>query len=530
MNRNRGLQTFVTVALCGVAVVFPTIRLSGQVVSLDPAKMARIGTVDERFQSYNVEMLEVTGGKFWKPYSSLAKQATAPAAPSEGLTPTGMDPNLYEYRAPLDLTNARLRKMAGALGPAYIRVSGTWANTTYFQDTPGPAPKTPPAGFDGVLTQEQWKGVVDFAKAVDVKIVTSFATSPGVRDNSGVWTPVEAEKFLAYTRSVGGEIAATEYMNEPTLASMGGAPKGYDVAAYARDVKIFAPYIKKATPQTIFLGPGGVGEGGAFPLPTEGTLPSKDILVATGPVFDAFSYHFYGAASTRCGKVMPTAMTTQAAALSTEWLTGTDKIEIYYAALRDQYLPGKSLWVTETADAACGGNEWASTFVDTFRYLNQLGTLAQRGVQVVMHNTLDSSDYGLLNEDDYKPRPNFWAAVLWRRLMGTTVLQPGTSPSPDLHLYAHCLRGVRGGVTLLAINASPRAQTMVIPKASERYTLAAEQLDSRNVQLNGRVLELQTDDILPSMNGMKSPAGKMELAPRSITFVGVPEAGNEACN
>ena len=530
MNRNPGLRTFAIVALCAAALAVSATRLVGQVLSLDPAKMARIGTVDERFQSYNVEMLEVTGGRFWKPYRLLAKQAAAPAGPSEGSTPAGMDPNLYEYRAPVNLTNGHLRKMAMALGPAYIRVSGTWTNTTYFQDKPGPAPKTPPAGFDGVLTQEQWKGVVDFAKAVDAKIVTSFATSTGVRDNSGVWTPVEAEKFLAYTRSVGGEIAATEYMNEPTLASMGGAPKGYDVAAYARDMKIFAPYIKKATPQTIFLGPGGVGEGGTFPLPTEGTLASKDILAATGPVFDAFSYHFYGAASARCGKVMPTAMTTQAAALSTEWLTGTDKIATFYAGLRDQYLPKKSLWLTETADAACGGNQWASTFVDSFRYLNQLGALAQRGVQVVMHNTLDSSDYGLLNENDYKPRPNFWAAVLWRRLMGTTVLRPGPSPSPDLYLYAHCLRGLRGGVALLAINASPLAQTMDIPKASQRYTLAAQELDSRSVQLNGSVLELQTDDTLPSMNGMRSSAGIMDLAPQTITFIGVSEAGNAACN
>ena len=29
-----------------------------------PASMARIGSVDERFQSFNVEMIEVTGGKF----------------------------------------------------------------------------------------------------------------------------------------------------------------------------------------------------------------------------------------------------------------------------------------------------------------------------------------------------------------------------------------------------------------------------------------------------------------------------------
>jgi hypothetical protein len=227
---------------------------------------------------------------------------------------------------------------------------------------------------------------------------------------------------------------------------------------------------------------------------------------------------------------MPGAMTTQAAALSPEWLTGTDKIESFHAGLRDQYLPGKPLWVTETADAACGGNKWASTFTDTFRYLNQLGTLTQRGFQVVIHNTLDSSDYGLLGESDYKPRPNFWAAVLWRRLMGTTVLQPGASPSPDLYLYAHCLRGGSGGVALLAINASSRPQTLNVPKASERYTLTAQQLDSRSVQLNGRILDLQTDEALPPMNAIKTQAGNMALAPQSITFIGISQAGNEACN
>ena len=57
---------------------------------------------------------------------------------------------------------------------------------------------------------------------------------------------------------------------------------------------------------------------------------------------------------------------------------------------------------------------------------------------------LDSSDYGLLHEGDFTPPPNFWAAVLWRRLMGTTVLQAEESPSTNLHLYAHCLRGVKG--------------------------------------------------------------------------------------
>jgi hypothetical protein len=92
-------------------------------------------------------------------------------------------------------------------------------------------------------------------------------------------------------------------------------------------------------------------------------------------------------------------------------------------------------------------------FIDSFRYLNQLGSLAKLGVQVVIHNTLAASDYALVDETTLVPRPNYWSALLWCRLMGTTVLDAGASPSPDLHLYAHCLRNHPGGVALLAINA-----------------------------------------------------------------------------
>ena len=83
----------------------------------------------------------------------------------------------------------------------------------------------------------------------------------------GSWTPREASKVLAFTRSIGGDIAAAEFMNEPTAASMGGAPKGYDAAAYGRDLAVFRPFIKKNAPSLVILGPGSVGEGGALVLP-----------------------------------------------------------------------------------------------------------------------------------------------------------------------------------------------------------------------------------------------------------------------
>src|SRR5581483_12223574 len=44
--------------------------------SITPATMTRVGTVHERFQSFNIEMLEVTGGKFWKPYRDIEAKAT----------------------------------------------------------------------------------------------------------------------------------------------------------------------------------------------------------------------------------------------------------------------------------------------------------------------------------------------------------------------------------------------------------------------------------------------------------------------
>lgn len=494
-----------------------------------PANLPRIGEVDVRFQSYNIEMLEVTGGNFWKPYSKAGKAAPKPTNSADSSIPTGMDAGMYQYRPPIDLGNRRLRKLAAALGPAYVRISGTWANTTYFHDSDQPAPKTPPAGFSGVLTRQQWKEAVDFARAVDAKIVTSFAISPGTRDAAGLWTPVEAEKILAYTKSIGGEIAAAEFMNEPTFARMGGAPKGYDAAAYGRDLAVFHAYMKKAAPDLIILGPGSVGEGGAASMLQPGDPTTEELLRAGGPAFDAFSYHFYGAVSRRGASLGPQFQTTPEAALSAEWLSRTVRVEEYYAGLRDKYAPGKPLWITETADAAAGGNPWASTFRDSFRYINQLGAMSQRGVRVIMHNTLDASDYGLLDENTYEPRPNYWAALLWRRCMGEIVLAPGRSPSPALLLYAHSLRGVPGGVALVVINTDQSAvQSLNLATAAERFTLTAKNLSDTIVQLNGHDLKLGANDALPALQPVATKPGLLTFAPASITFLTVPDAGNRS--
>jgi hypothetical protein len=361
--------------------------------------------------------------------------------------------------------------------------------------------------------------------------VTSFATGEGTRDASGVWTPEQARRLAEYTRSVGGRIAAAEFMNEPNLAAMGGAPPGYDAAAYGRDFQVFRAFAQATLPDMTLLGPGSVGETvgeHAIAYGSAGSLATRELLAASGPGLGAFSYHHYGAVSRRCAAMDN--QTTPEAALSEEWLRRTDETLAFYRKLRDAFDPRKPFWLTETADAACGGNPWAGTFLDTFRYLDQLGRLAKQEVRVVIHNTLVASDYGLLDQDTFAPKAMYWAALLWRRLMGTTVLESGVPIEPGLHVYAHCLRGAGGGIAVLALNTDRAVtRTLAVPVASERFALTSRDLASRSVELNGRDLTLGRDGALPELAGAPTPAGEVALPPVSITFLAVRGVANGAC-
>jgi heparanase len=492
--------------------------------SIDPTVLQKIGSVSPRYQSYNVEMIEVTGGKFWKPYA----QAAQAAPPSQAGIPGGVDPNAFSYRPPIDLSNTRRLKLAAALGPVYIRVSGTWANTTYF--APGEvAPPTVPAGYGGILTGKEWKAVLEFSKAVDAEIVTSFSIGPGVRDANGIWTSAQAESVLDYTKSVGGEIAAAEFMNEPDMAAGQGAPRGYTEDSYARDFRIFAAFARAKAPGMMIIGPGSVVENNPVGNSRMPLLHIANLFGAGDMKVDAYEYHFYPAVSKRLAAMAPQMQVSPEDELSEAQLSKTDASLAYYRSSRDRGQPGKPLWITETAEAAGGGNPWASTFLDSFRYLDQLGRPAKQGVQVIMHNTLDASDYGLLDEDTLQPRPDYWAALIWHSLMGTSVLESGIPIQEGLHVYAHSLKGIPGGVAILVINTS-KTQTRAIsfPEASSRFTLSAtaQGMQDTGVLLNGRALALGAGDSIPTLTPSPQATGSVSFDPETITFLTFNDAGN----
>ena len=168
--------------------------------------------------------------------------------------------------------------------------------------------------------------------------------------------------------------------------------------------------------------------------------------------------------------------------------------------------------------------------MDVFRFLNQLGSLAQRGVQTVMHNTLAASDYGLLNEDTLDPRPDYWAGLLWKRTMGTVVLDPGTPKSQSLRVFAHCSKEGKGGVTLVALNTdAEHEQALALPSSYSKLVLTAPGLMSSNVLLNGKELKAGADGSIELPKAEDAKQGVLRLAPASAAFLTITDAHNQSC-
>ena len=177
------------------------------------------------------------------------------------------------------------------------------------------------------------------------------------------------------------------------------------------------------------------------------------------------------------------------------------------------------MWVTESGDAGGGGDTWASTYMDVFRTLNELGEFATVTDGVIFHNTLASSDYGFLKHSTLDTRPNYFAVLLWQRLMGHTVYNSGIEIAEGAHVYCHSRKDGKDGCVYLVINNSLTDTTTVeMPKAGVKYTLAGKDgLRSTVMTLNGRDLVLGEGDELPCLCG-EEVTGTVELAPATCTF------------
>ncbi len=496
-----------------------------QFVKLNPAGLTALRQINPCLMSYNVEMTEVTGGTFWKAYTPGQIAGTEKFPPIQDFSQMA---GLMQWYDPIDTTNPRLIKLAKEFGPVWVRVSGTWATKTYYDfDGTGVTPE----GYQNRMTKEQWINLLNFVDTVGGKLLISVANCEGLHSAQEPWNPSEAKKIFDLSIAHGHPIDAIEFTNEPNMMETTGFPKGYTPAHYRRDQDLCLKWVRENHPNTLIVGPcttdsnamtmGPASKGGAGIGSVMHCCTTDELMEGCEEKMDVFSYHYYNGISERLESIMPSMHWDASQAMSEDYLSVAGTACRAFIPFRDKYVPGGEMWVTESGDAGGGGDTWASTFLDVFRTLNELGEFASLTNGVIFHNTLASSDYGFLQHGSFDPRPNYFAVLLWQRLMGQTVYATGEPIREGAHVYAHSRKDGKEGAAYLVINNSETETTTVeLPGDAAVYTLTGRDgLRSRVMCLNGRELVLGENDALPDLTGAEAKAGTLELPAASCTFI-----------
>jgi len=197
---------------------------------------------------------------------------------------------------------------------------------------------------------------------------------------------------------------------------------------------------------------------------------------------------------------------------------------------RDLYAPGKPIWLGETGNAQFGGEPGLSdVYPGGLWWMDQLGLLARSGHDTVVRQSLAGMNYGMIDDADLSPRPDYWNSLLWKRLMGTRAYDTKVSgdPSGKLRAYAHSGAGDEPGLlTLLLINLDHQRNAAVSfacikSKSSQVYQFTAPDIFGKTVLLNGSELKFAPDGSLPVIQGRQrtESSADVTLAPLSYCFV-----------
>lgn len=495
----------------------PPRAASGGTVGLRVDGSKPSGEVDERFLSVALDTSQLLGGRWWD-------HAGRDVSFGRG----------DEHARPFDFERPRLRALAAALAPAYLRIGGTEADTVYY-DMGATGPRPAPKPFELVLTRDRWDAVNAFAKSAGLDLIFTVNAGPGPRAADGRWSSENADSLLEYTRAAGYHVPVWELGNEVDAYWVTQGPwNQVSAREYAGDLARFRGRVRAAMPGAKVAGPA------AFYWPVLGEAASvfsdfmRDYLQAGAGGADIVTWHFYPQQSRRCAVATRRASPTRlldplALDEAARW---SDRVDCLTAT----YAPGAETWLGETGNAQCGGEPGVSDrFVGSLWWVDELGLAARHGQRVVVRQTLAGSNYGIVDDESLQPNPDYWASVLWKRLMGRTVL--GVQASGEdafVRAYAQCTPRQDGSVSLVAINLHPDQPARVRidgadTKDARLYRMTAPSLTGIEADLNGVPLQFAGD--LPAMEPVLGAVANdvVELPAASYAFVELPSAAAPAC-
>ena len=372
--------------------------------------------------------------------------------------------------AVLDLQNPKLRLLAGALAGGSWRIGGTHGDDVVYTVPVGGGASAakcrsqtaPNRCYPICLSMERWKAIVAFAADAGLKLVF------GLNMRSADTTNLLA--FLNYTAAAELPVDTFELGNElgiKNLLANGGRIRSAVNALWP-----------SAATRPLLAGPDDAGDGDANETEFRTLLATLAPGTLDALTFHCYTFHHGGGPSPQLIEHM---MDTK--------LLGGDKggTQTYSDVLRavNESAPAGATpveaWMGEGSAAGHGGRKGVTDrMISSFWYLNAMGAAATRGTQRFLRQALIGGDYELVNRTTYLPNPDFFAAVLWRRTVGTTMLpMPTLAVSSDsVRMYAACVRNnssaaagsEAGDVVLVALNFSPTAAASITLAGQQQHS------------------------------------------------------------
>ncbi|XP_044768619.1 heparanase isoform X2 [Neomonachus schauinslandi] len=263
----------------------------------------------------------------------------------------------------------------------------------------------------------------------------------------------------------------------------------------------------------------------------------RSFLKAGGEVIDSLTWHHYylnGRIATKEDFLNPDVLD-----------TFTSSVQKIFQVV-EETRPDKKVWLGETSSAYGGGAPLLSnTFAAGFMWLDKLGLSARMGIEVVMRQVLFGAGNYHLVDENFKPLPDYWLSLLFKKLVGTRVFMASVK-GPDgrkLRVYLHCTnvnhpRYKEGDLTLYALNLHNVTKRLRLPyhlfdKQVDKYLikpLGPDGLLSKSVQLNGQTLKMVDDHTLPALTEKAlRPGSSLGLPAFSYGFFVIKNAKVTAC-
>ena len=457
--------------------------------------------------------------------------------------------------ATLDYDDPILLKLASRFGGSTFRVGGTEADLLYYNISGSSS--SPPWAPDHIVNRNDtldvrvWDRLYNFSRAADLKLLYDL-NAMGSRRTDNTWDSTNAEQLLAHIKSAGyhtqGVLAGFQFGNEPFLDGWMKTTHKVSGLQLAKDLRalhglIAAHNLSSALP--VLQGPDEACVGSTDYWKNKvSCIPDQahfaEFVPGASTVASSLSFHFYRFSGSGGCK------------LSAEDLIDVDKlgdysaISVYMNAAKDLGHGDVPMVLSETSAVSCGGCKGVSdTFVHSLWFVDLLGrAVSKYRLHQLYRQALFGPDaYALVqtaNGRFARVTPDYFAALLWSRLVGSTILGV-TGGGGNLRLHAACSRTTAGGVAVVYANWAPTPVNVTLSADASgsvysgwreefHLTPTTGGLSSHDVSLNGGGALGVESDLTPQLvRPTVGNHGVVTLAGYSLGFIVLLNASALAC-